>query len=241
MRLSKFARCLAILGLSSAGMQAVSFGANPTIYFTGDTVGGPGPTQLTNTAGPTTGDNQGIFAPTGGTNIVAVTGSSGSYVPGYVTSIANSGTGTSGDPSDFVRINGFIPATDSVLVALNLDNNGTALNPVTDGSLIGTIIGDINTNNPGFGGTLASTVPANLAPQFPGYDVLLTFPSSFVSGLTPGSPAQFDFGFDFGGYTNGSVTNVTVTDIGVVPEPACLGLLSVVGLALLPRYRRREA
>jgi len=165
----------------------------------------------------------------------------------YLASFANNINDGAGDASDYVQVNGFNPAKDSPEVyALKLDNNGIYIDPAVpaNSSVITAIISDINTYNfPAYSGDIASTVSGQFASVFPGYDVLITIPGSYINGLIiPGSGAQVDFGFDFTNYSDSgagiATGGLTVSDIGVVPEPASLGLLAVGGMGLLARRKR---
>jgi hypothetical protein len=223
----KIAKRAVLIGAIVAAFQSASFAANPTIYFTG---GGspplPSGDQLLNGG---SGAHTATFTASSG-NTLLVTGSNSVYEPGY----ANNINGGSGDLTDYVNIGGFSPSADSVFVGLKLDNDGS---PITPGSALAEqIILDIKTN-PSNTGVTASDVTGGFASVFAGYDVLL----SFASDPTASAPGQFDVGFDFSSYTPTGGGSVTVTNFAVVPEPGCLGLLSVAGLVLLPRYRRNRA
>jgi hypothetical protein len=248
MRISKLG--WAVVGAAAiAAMQAAALAApSPLISFS---AGGSTQTlpQLTDD-NPVilNGANSGNFTADPGSNsILTVTGGFGSYVPQYVNGINNTAAGgVAGDSSNYLKIAGFDPSTDNIYVALKIDNNGVYVNPTSNATLVNTIISDINadTSDPNYDGPLASTVSGQFEGIFPGYDILLSFPTTFdpASPARPvaGSPEQFDFGFNFSGYTDTGVTGagITVTDIGLVPEPGCLGLLTAAAL-LLPRYRRR--
>lgn len=231
MRRANFVHLAALIGSAIAGLQGVAFATPPTIYFnTGGSIPSP---QLTAGAGA----HQGTFSATNGADTLAVTGSNSVYVPGYITSI-NSG---SGDATDYVKFTGFNPTTDDIYFALKLDNNGSPINPSLDAEVITAI-----NSNPAYAGAVASAVTGAFTNVFAGYDILLSFPNNGSRPAAAVSGEQFDFGFDFSSYTDagiggGSGSGITVTDIGLVPEPACLGLLTAAGLILLPRYRRRQA
>jgi len=247
MQIGKIGRKSFLIGAALVGSQAASLASPPppvpvpAIYFT---PGGSPPSlpELTDSTSATgNGANTGFFTPPGGTNnILDVVGSHSIYVPGYVNDINNSATG---DQSDYVKVAGFDPPTDAIFAALKLDNNGTPIDP-SNSTVINAIITDINTaNDATFGSSaLASTITGSFNNVFGGYDILLSFPPAYTGTRTTGTGAngQFDFGFNFTGYSDSGagVGTITVTDVGVVPEPGCLGLLSAAGLLLLPRYRR---
>lgn len=212
----------------------------PTITLTSGNVAPPaGLSQLLNGASSA---QHGQFTPSSG-NVLTVTGSSGNYLKGTVNNI---GPSAAGDNKDYVQVGGFSPSSDKEIYALKLDQSGTALAPSS--AAIATIVADINAaNDSTFGVTqLASTAAqeassnAGAAALFSGYDVFLTIPTAYLSGLTNGTGFNFNFGFNFSGYTDGAVSNITVTDIGLVPEPgAMLGVLSLGAVGMFS-YRRRK-
>ncbi len=244
-------RWAAVIGVSIGAFQNTGRAAiNPTIYFNagGDPPQSPGallplPQLVASGSGQHTGvftsNDSGNLSNPDGANTLKVIGSNGVYVPGYVDGI----NGVAGDSSDYLKITGFAPSTDNIYVALKLDDAGKYIDP-SNTTVLNQIIQDINDNpfNPNYQGPLASTVSGQFLGVFPGYDVLLAFPSTFSGGTRPaaGTAEQFDVGFDFTYFSDTHFSSLTVTDVGVVPEPASLGSLAAAGLVLLPRYRRRK-
>jgi autotransporter-associated beta strand protein len=184
-------------------------------------------TQLTSGFGA----NQGTFTPNNPANQLTVTGNNGSYQPGFVDLI----NGGAGDSANYVQVGGFVPSNDTEVFLLKLLNNGSALTPgngtTNNDLMIDQIVNDINTTYDALNSTTATIASpltsAGYQGNFQGYDVLLTFNSS-----TPGFASNGYFGFNFTDYTassaGGSISNVTVTDIAVIPEPStllCLGMV----------------
>jgi hypothetical protein len=140
-------------------------------------------------------------------------------------------SGSAAQSTGFVTVHGFSPTSNKEIYALALDVDGTFL-PQTS-PVLSAIISDLNTAL-GSSGTASLITPA-MAGMFPTstYDAMITFPG----GPTPSTAAPAIFSYDFSGYTaNG---DVTVTQIGVVPEPVS-GALILGGLGLLARRRRRS-
>ncbi len=169
--------------------------------------------QLTYHAAPTISD-QGVFSSTNNTLSPS----------GVVTSINSQGIGDvatlTGDWSNYVKISGFGP-TDTEVLALKLDAtvNGTNTVLAPNSDAVKTFVADLNT---AYGSTIASVLPTTgYNGSFVGDDVLLTFTSG-----TPGFNPNGYFDFNFSAYANPngsngvSVSNVTVTDIATVSEPA---------------------
>ena len=193
-------------------------------------------TVLGDSGTTTPGAHMGKFTPTsGGTNVLHVSGSNGSYVSATVTNIDN-GVGDSGDD---LQISGFNPSNDNEVIALELLNNGST----PTAAQLTTIAGDIDSANTGVTAMTAaqeaSSDPGVYA-LFPNYDIFLTFSSSILNALSSGTN---NLGINFAGYSDAtnSVSNVTVIDIGVVPEPgSMLGVLALGGLGMFAQRRRRK-
>jgi hypothetical protein len=82
-----------------------------------------------------------------------------------------------------------------------------------------------------------ATLPATIQGLFHNpYDLAVIFPSgnSTSTATTPDVLA-----YDFSGYT--SVPNVTITGIGVVPEPGSVAVLLLGGIGLMGRRRNRSS
>jgi hypothetical protein len=219
---------------SSADISAVQLqlaGPSISLLSSGNTPSGFG-SQLVSGSAPTAA-NQGVFVTPAGSaaNTLAVSGKPGDYVPGFVKSINSSAAGGSpGDAANYVRVGGFT-GTDTELFGLKLDENGSALAP--GAAALSTIASDINLVNTG---VTASVLPTNggATPNLAGYDVLLKFSA-------PVTNANGYLGFNFAGYSDGAVGNITVTDIAVIPEPAGTALVAAMGLGLMTVRRRKMA
>lgn len=181
---------------------------------------GGAPTTFGNKLTQGAGVDKATFNPNNGDSKITVTGSNGSYIPGFANNI-NSGAGQN---KFYVEAAGFNPASDPEVYAYNILVGGVA---PTAGQIT-TIINDINANSTG---VVASNVTGAFAALFPGYDILLT--------STTNSADQF-LAADFTAETN--VAGVTVTDVAAVPEPASAAgvILGAAGL-LLGRRKRQLA
>lgn len=196
--------------------------ANAALYpIISLTTSAPAPTnygaQITNG----TGANQGTFST--GTNVLTVTGGSGKYHYAQVTNI------NAASPMFSVEANGFNPATDIEIYALDLvslPSGGTQLSQAN----LATLAADINsTNSYGYGSAIASTSLSS--DPFPSqYNLFLTF-----TGLSSG---QNFLGFDVSQDPDANVATFTyATAVAVVPEPMSLGLLTLGTVGLLARRR----
>jgi hypothetical protein len=149
----------------------------------------------------------------------------GSSVAGYVAGHANNigGSGSGGESQFYTEVSGWNPATDIEIFALNVKVNGADPTLAQDSA----IVDEINARS--IGNITASVLPGGqYASVFPGYDILLTA----VDGMTSPEYLGFDFPFPSG-------TDVTVTDIAVVPEPASLAAVLPAAAGLLLGRRKR--
>jgi len=125
---------------------------------------------------------------------------------------------------------------DNIDVLLKFSNLTTGTDPVTgNAQLLSDIENYINAND-GTTGISVGVVPAALAADFPGtsYDLLLNLPSPTTDPF-----ADFDFSaFSGDGLSAGQLG---LSDIGVVPEPASLGLLMLGGIGLVGRRRKKDS
>jgi hypothetical protein len=194
----------------------------PIVSLTGGTTVPPNLTQLI------AGTNA-TFSPSSQSypNAIIVSGQNGTYAPGYTTV-----TTTGGLSNGYVEASGFSPADDTEVYALKLDVSGVAVLP-TDARLQ-TIVNDINASSASDGVTasLVTSSPSLALGYFAGYDILLT------SNGTTTLNAQDFLGFNFANETN--VSGVTVTNIGAVPEPTALALMTAGATGLVARRRRRR-
>lgn len=235
------------VAVAAAFVSPASATTAPTVYLetggNGNLPVGYSSTQVLTNGG--TDAHDGAFSLTSSSNVLQVSGASSSYMPSYVNGVNSSGTGDAsgtGDSIDFLQVSGFGPSSDKEIYALKLDYNGKYLDPTTiaGSEQLNYIISDINVaNSSTYGGVIASTVPSSLMGDFPGYDLIISIPSSYLSTVSTGTPAEFDFGFDFSNFNDSNVSEpVTVTDIGVIPEPASAALLGILAVpALLSRRR----
>jgi hypothetical protein len=176
--------------------------------------------NLTQSATP--GADQATFNPNAGDSIIRVTGSNGSYVPGFANHVGGTANGQN---TFYVEATGWSPNTDPEVYALNIKVNGAD----PSAAQIFAVINDINAHNTG--NIAASTVSGQFATMFPGYDILLT---ALVSTASP-EFLGVNFANDF------TTTGVTVTDVAAVPEPAsAAGMLLCAAGLLGRRTRTRE-
>jgi len=126
---------------------------------------------------------------------------------------------------------------DNIDVLLKFSNLTTGTDPVTgNAQLLSDIENYINANDGTSSGITVSTVPAALASDFPGtsYDLLLSLPSPTTDPFAD---------FNFSGFTGDGLSagQLGLSDIGVVPEPASLGLLMLGGIGLVGRRRKKDS
>jgi hypothetical protein len=162
-----------------------------------------------------TGVDKATFSPNSPTpDSINVSGSHGVYTPGFANNINNG----AGESAFYVQISGFNPANDLETIALNIKINGADPTLAQDAALAAQL-------EPSVVAIGAGSAPGELLTLCPGYDLFVT-----TQALSP-----VDFGVNFNW---ASIPGVTVTDVAVVPEPASLaGLLLIGGLALGRRIR----
>jgi hypothetical protein len=157
---------------------------------------------------------------------ITLTGGSGSYGAQSTGNIV-SGAQTTG----YLMVHGFSPTSDGEIYALGVDANGS---PATGATLTSIII-DMNAALQLADGSTATvtTVAPAVGALFPFANIELNLPN----GPSPSSASPAILAYDFSTYTtNGAIT---VTDIGVVPEPASLGMLVLGGFGMLGRRRKK--
>jgi hypothetical protein len=167
-----------------------------------------------------------------GTNVgvLTVTGSNGSYAPQKLNgSPATAITGAAATTGN-VQVLGFSPSTDAEVFALAVDSSGT----LATGSALTAALSDLSSAVAAEGGTvqaLTSSATPNISGIFnpAAWNVEVTFPI----GVPAGDPyLNWDFSSDT------VDPGLTITDVGVVPEPTGLGVLALGGMGLLARRRR---
>jgi hypothetical protein len=175
---------------------------------------------------PTAGAKLSLSTTGTGTNVgtLSVTpGSNGSYTPAKVTGITGAGA-TTGN----VSVTGFNPVSDKEVYALAVDSGGT----LASGATLTAILADLNTalGTSGTAEALSGGTPAIGSIFNPAaWNVELVFPTG------PSSSPAF-LSYDFSGDTINP--GLTITAVGVVPEPTGLGVLALGGMGLLARRRR---
>jgi hypothetical protein len=221
-RLSAVSKSARTLAAAAAVLPAIiakeaNAALHPIIYLSSTAPASNYGPQITNG----TGANQGTFST--GTNVLTVTGGSGKYHYAQVTNI------DAATPTSYVEANGFNPASDIEIYALDLVSLPSGGSPVSATNLA-ILAGDINSTNAyGYGSSIASTSLAS--DPFPAqYNLFLTF-----VGLTSG---QNFLGFDVTQDPDANVATFSyATAVAVVPEPMTLGLLTLGSVGLLTRRR----
>jgi len=138
--------------------------------------------------------------------------------------------GNGSDNADFNFAGFSAGSTIDMLLKFSTASGG---DPATNASVLSDIENYINGNDSA--GITVSAVPAGVASAFPGttYDLMLS--------ATAGANDPFA-DFDFASFSDSSLASgsLTVSDIGVVPEPASLGLLVLGGVGLIGRRRSKK-
>jgi hypothetical protein len=160
---------------------------------------------------------------------ITLTGSNGGYQP--VEIAVASGAQTTGE----LTVTNFNPASDQEIYVLEANSDGTPLTSAQLTQIITDLQGALALGGPADGSVgLYSSLPASIQALFHGtYNLELTFPTgnSPTLGTNPDVLA-----YDFSGYT--TIPNVTISAIGVVPEPTGVGVLVLGGIGLMARRRR---
>jgi fibronectin-binding autotransporter adhesin len=177
------------------------------------------------------GDLQGAFTgPGASANKLTVTGSGGSYVLAQATGIKD-GTGSSNGPSQAnIEANGFSPATDTELYALDVEVGGSPASM----SQLNTLVTEADADGLPAGMTVSTTAPTS-NPFASNYNLFLT--------VNPGLASDVFLGWDLSSSNDANLTGgYTVSAVAVVPEPTSAGaLLALAGAGLMARRRRRMA
>jgi hypothetical protein len=196
-------------------ISLTSSGAPPTSYGS----------QITNGAG----NNQGTFSTN--TNKLTVVGSNSLYHVAQATGIKSS-TGTAGNPTAYIEANGFNPATDQEIYALDVIQSTGAQATTTQ---LNTLVSDINSSTAyGSNATIATTSLTGSDPFASNYNLFLTFSS-------PPSADNY-LAFDLTNDPNYATTlaGLKISAIAVVPEPKQLGLFALASVGVLTSRRRRR-
>jgi hypothetical protein len=173
------------------------------------------------------GANNGTFTGTGAAqNTLTVVGGSGVYAGAQVTGIS----GGAGTNQGYVAANGFSPATDKEIFALDVEVNGTQAST----SQLNTLIADAGT----IGGGLPAGVTVTTVAPAP--NPFSSFFDVFVD-VNPGIGAAPFLGMDLLSTNDSNLAGYTVSAVAVVPEPMSLGLLALGGVGLMARRNRRKA
>jgi hypothetical protein len=151
---------------------------------------------------------------------LTVTGGSGSYTVQQKTGI-NLATAT-------VEANGFNPATDTEIYALDVLVNGAQATPAQ----LATLMTEIAAFSGGLPAGLTQSLTLANDPFPANYNLFLT-----AAGAITGTGDNF-LGFDLSSANDANLTGYTVGAVAVVPEPMSLGLLALGGVGILARRRR---
>lgn len=201
-------------------------------------IGPPSSTGTGTGISPTTGTNKIISLVTSGVPTGSPPNGYGS-VPAGPTLDVHTGTAAAdtfpgvGLTTGFVSVTGENPSSSTELYALQLDLNGSPINPL-DTRDLNKIIADIDSSDSNVSASLLISSPyAGVFP--PGYDLLITTSAGSASPYF-----AFDFSNAYSDFTDSDTAlgAVTVTGIAAVPEPAAAA--AVVLGAIGPLLRRRR-
>jgi fibronectin-binding autotransporter adhesin len=175
-------------------------------------------------------------------SVITLTGAGGgNYNPGYLNNVTANGN------NGYVQINNFSNG-DSQIAALSITVNGSA----PTAAQLAEILSDLGANAEAFATNSANgSFATALQTSNPGaYNALMAGDVNFAtdpfqiallnpSGLTPGSPAYLAMDFSNEIDAGNSISNVVVTNIAAIPEPAGLSLVGLAAAATLTRRRRK--
>lgn len=180
--------------------------------------------QITNGAGA----NQGTFTgPGAAANKLTVVGAGGNYKFAQATGIKDGSSNVNGPSTDYIQADGFSPATDEEVFALDVLVNGVQANQAQ----LNALVTAINTVGGLPAGASVTTVVPSPDP----------FPSNYNLFIDPPATVGGFLGFDFSNANDSNLTGYTVSAVAVVPEPMSLGLLALGGVSLMARRNRRKA
>jgi len=197
--------------------------ASPIFSVTTATPGAAYGSQVLNGSGA----NNGTFTGPGASNsVLTVVGAGGVYAGAQVNGIS----GGAGTNQGFVEANGFSPATDKEIFALDVEVGGTQ----ASASQLNTLLIDASSIGGGLpvGLTVTTLQPA---PDPFGSNF------NFFLDVNPGVGSPNFLGLDLLSTNDSNLAGYTVSAVAVVPEPMSLGLLALGGVGLMARRNRRKA
>jgi hypothetical protein len=199
---------------------------SPIFSLTSSAPGSPYGSTITNGAG----NLQGTFTGTGAShNKLTVTGGNGSYAFQQATGITDGSGNSSGPNQANIEANGFSPATDAEVFALDVEVGGSQ----ASAAQLNTLVTESVTDGLPAGMTVSTTAPAP-NPFANNYNLFLD--------VNPGLASDVFLGWDLSSSNDANLAGgYTVSAVAVVPEPASLGVLTLAAVGLLARRTRRSA